>query len=57
MLVFVIFLEQTTDRQKDLLFWVLRYPAHYTDQELLPKPPQKEITDYIQNIRLSLVSQ
>ena len=29
------FLEQTTDRQIDLLFWVLRYPAHCTGLESL----------------------
>ena len=37
------FLEQTTDRQIDLLFWVLRYPAHCTGLELLPEPPQNKI--------------
>ena len=37
------FLEQTTDRQIDLLFWVLRYPAHCTGLEFLPEPPQNKI--------------
>ena len=36
-------LEQTTDRQIDLLFWVLKYPAHCTDLELLSEPPQNKI--------------
>ena len=36
-------LEQTTDRQMDLLFWVLSYPAYWTDLELLPEPPQNKI--------------
>ena len=34
------FLEQTTDRQIDLLFWVPRYPAQLTGLELLFEPPQ-----------------
>ena len=37
------FLEQTTDRQIDILFWVLRYPAQCTGLELLPEPPQNRI--------------
>ena len=37
------FLEQTTDRQIDLLFWVLRYPTHCTALELLPEPSQNKI--------------
>ena len=37
------FLKQTTFKQIDLLAWVLRYPAHCTGLELLPKPPQKKI--------------
>ena len=36
-------LEQTIDRQTDLLLWVLRYPAHCTDMELLPESPQNKI--------------
>ena len=40
----VFFLEQTTDRQIDLLFWVLRYPAYCTGLELLPEPPQNKIS-------------
>ena len=39
----LFFLEQITDRQIDLLFWVLRYPAHSTGLELLPEPPQNKI--------------
>ena len=39
----VFFLEQTTDRQTDLLFWVLRYPAHCTALQHLPEPPQNKI--------------
>ena len=37
------FLKQTTDRQIDLLFWVLRYPAECASLELLPEPPQNKI--------------
>ena len=37
------FLEQTTDRQIDLLFQILRYPAHRTDLEPLPGPSQSKI--------------
>ena len=37
------FLEQTTDWQIDILFWVLTYPAHCTGLELLPEPPQNKI--------------
>ena len=37
------FQEQTTDRQIDLLFWVLRHPAHCTSLELLPEPSQNKI--------------
>ena len=37
------FLEQITDRHIDLLFWVLRYPAHCTGLELPPEPPQNRI--------------
>ena len=37
------FLEQTTDKQIDLLFWILRYPAHSTGLEFLPEPPQNKI--------------
>ena len=37
----VFFLE--TDLQIDVLCWVLRYPAHCTDIELLPEPPQNKI--------------
>ena len=37
------FLEQTTDREINLPFWVLRYPAHCTGLELLPKPPQNKL--------------
>ena len=33
------FLEQTTDRQIDLLFWVLRYASKCTGLELLPDLP------------------
>ena len=36
------FLEQTTDRQMDLLFWILRYLAHCTAVELFPEPPQNK---------------
>ena len=39
----LFFLEQTTDRQIDLLFWVLRYPAHSTGLELLPELPYNKI--------------
>ena len=36
------FLKQTIDKHTDLLFWVLRYPSHCTDIELLPElPPWK----------------
>ena len=41
--VTVFFLEQITDRYIDLLFWVLRYPAHCTGLERLPEPPQNKI--------------
>ena len=41
--LFFFFLEQTTDRQIDFLFWVLRYPAHCTALELLSEPPQNKI--------------
>ena len=37
------FLEQTTDRQIDLLFWLLRYPGHFIALELLAEPPQNKI--------------
>ena len=37
------FLEQTTDRQIDLLLWVLRYRAHFTGLELHPEPSQNKI--------------
>ena len=37
------FLEQTTDRQIDLLFWVLRYPAQCTGLELFLEPPKNKI--------------
>ena len=36
------FPEQTTDRQIDLMFLVLRYPAHCTGLELI-EPPQNKI--------------
>ena len=36
------FLERTTDREKELLFLVLRYPAPCTGLELLPEPLQKK---------------
>ena len=39
---FFFFLEKTTDRQIDLLFWVLRYPAQYADLELRPEPAQNK---------------
>ena len=53
------FLGQTTDRQIDLRFWVLRYPAHCTSLELLPEPPQNKICYRLHPkiIRLSSVSQ
>ena len=50
--LFNFFLEQTTFRLIDLLFWVLRYTACCTGIEFL-----KSVTDYIQHIRLSSVSQ
>ena len=54
----VFFPEQTIDRYIDLLFWVLRFPAHCTGVELfLNLPKIKSVTYYIQNIRLSSVSQ
>ena len=37
------FLEQTTDRQINLLLWVVRYLAHCTGLKRLPKPPQNKI--------------
>ena len=37
------FLEPITDRQIDLLFWMLRYPAQCIDLELLPEFPQNKI--------------
>ena len=43
LLVFFFFLEQTTDRQTDLLAWVLRSPAYCNVLELLPEPPQNKI--------------
>ena len=39
----LFFLKQTTDKQIDLLFWVLRYLAHCTGLELFPEPPQNKI--------------
>ena len=36
------FLKQTTDRQIELQFWVLRYPAQCTGLELLPESLQKK---------------
>ena len=52
------FLEQTTDRQIDLLFLVLRYTTHCTVLERLPEPPHKKsVIDDIQDIRLSPVPQ
>ena len=54
---FLFLLEQTTDRQIDLMFGVLRYPAHCTGLERLPEAPQNKSATYcIQNIRLSPVS-
>ena len=35
------FLEQTTDRQ--IYFWVLRYPTYCNSVELLPESPQNKI--------------
>ena len=35
------FLEQTLNKQIDLLVWVLRYPVQCTGLELLAEPPQK----------------
>ena len=40
---FFFSLEQTTDRQIDLLFWVLRYPAYCTALELLLERPKNDI--------------
>ena len=37
------YLEQTTDGQIDLLFWVLRCPAHCTGPDLLPELSQNKI--------------
>ena len=37
------FLKQIPDRQIDLLFWVLRYPAQCTGLDLLSEPPQNKI--------------
>ena len=37
------FLEQTTDRLIDLLFWILRYFVHCTALELFPELPQNKI--------------
>ena len=37
-----VFMEQTTDRQVDLLFWDLRYTAHCTSLELLSYPLQNK---------------
>ena len=51
------FLEQTTDRQIDLLFWVLRSPAHCTALELLPEPPQSKICQRLYPKYMSSVSQ
>ena len=48
-------LEQTTDRQIDLLFWVLSYPAHCTGIELLPEPPQNKIC-YILHLKYTSFS-
>ena len=39
----VFFLEQTTDRQIYLLFWVLRYPAQFTGLVLLCEPIQNKV--------------
>ena len=39
----VFFLKQTTDRQIDFLFWVLRYPNHCTGLEFLLEPAQNKI--------------
>ena len=50
------FLEKTIDRQIDLLFWMLRDPANYTDLELLSEPLQNKMC-YILHIRLSPASQ
>ena len=50
------FLEKNIDRQIDLLFWMLRDPANYTDLELLSEPPQNKMC-YILHIRLSPASQ
>ena len=46
-----IFLEKT-----DLLFWMLRYTANNTGQELLSEPPQNKMC-YILHICLSPASQ
>ena len=37
------FLEQTTDRKIDLLFWVLRYPTQRMGLELFTEPSQNKI--------------
>ena len=50
------FLEKNIDRQIDLLFWMLRDPANYTELELLSEPPQNKMR-YILHIRLSPASQ
>ena len=42
-LCLIFFLKQTTDRQMDLLIWVLRYPADCTGLERLSGPPQNKI--------------
>ena len=49
------FLQETTNRQIDLLFWVLRYSA-LAKNFFLNLPKFKSVADYIQNVRLSLVS-
>ena len=52
------FLEQITDRQTELLFWVREYPGYCTSLEFFPKPLQNKcVTDYIHNTRLSPISQ
>ena len=43
MLLVFFFLEQTTDRETDLLAWVLRSPAYCNALEPLPEFPQNNI--------------
>ena len=39
-------LEQSTERQIDLLFWVLKTPSYFTGLGPVPKPPKiKYVTD------------